>query len=367
MTKVKDITSLIEKYAPKAFAEEWDNPGLQIGDKNQEVTKILISLDFTEEVLNEAISKNCNLIINHHPFIFRGIKNITTNNSDSKLIINAIKNNISIYAAHTNLDNINDGLNWLVAKRIGLSNIEPLDNSNTTTYKLVIFTPKDHVIKVRNALFDAGAGSIGNYDCCSYNSDGYGTFRANENTNPYVGEIGKIHEEPEIRTEVIVSQDNLEKVTNAIINVHPYEEPAYFINTLNNKHKLVGSGIIGTLEKDYTEDNFLKLIKDIVKTPTLRHTIKTGKKIKKVALCTGSGSFLINKALSKKADAFVTADLKYHDFYTPNKQLLLIDAGHFETEIFSCEWFKNIISKNYSNIEIIVSETFTNPVNYYSK
>ena len=362
--KVKDIAHIIEKSAPKNYAESWDNPGIQVGNIEQEVNKILVSLDFNIDVLNEAIAKKVDMIITHHPFIFNPIRKITTSDYNTSLIIKAIQNNITIYAAHTNLDNADGGLNFIVADILHLQKCTILEPEESKLYKIITFIPKDYIDTVRDAIFEAGGGCIGNYDLCSYYSSGEGTFRATKGTHPFVGKINEMHYEPEYRLEIIVPEHLKDKSIQALLAAHPYEEPAYDIVKLDNKYQKAGSGSVGYLPEPMEEIEFLNFTKSKMMIPCLRHSHIIGKKISKVAICTGAGAFLINKAISCKADAFVTADVKYHEFYIPNNQLLLIDAGHYETEQFSRQWFIDIIKSEYQDIDIEISQNSSNPVYY---
>ena len=363
--KIKDITKLIEEAAPHAYAESWDNVGLLVGDANKEVSKVLLALDFSEDVLDEAIEKRAELIITHHPVIFGALKKITANSYTSKLIIKAIKNDVAIYAAHTNLDNISGGLNFIVAEKFGMENCRVLEPTAAKLYKLTCFVPIEHTEKLLTAVFDAGAGQIGNYDSCSFSSEGMGSFKANDKANPFVGELNKIHYEPEKKIEVIIPSHRLSQVVNALVKAHPYEEPAYDIIVLENKNLIAGSGVIGNLPQAISENDFLSLIKDKLQTKVLRHSKITNKNISKVAICTGAGGFLLPQAISKGADAFITGDVKYHDFFVPDNCLLLVDAGHYETEQFCREWFADIIKSKFNDLNVEISERGGNPVEYF--
>ena len=280
-------------------------------------------------------------------------------------IIKAIKNNITIYAAHTNLDNAYQGLNFYVANILSLTECSILKQAENKLYKIITFVPKDYIDIVRNAMLKAGGGHIGNYDNCSFSSSGEGTFKALEGTNPFIGKINELHYEPEYRLEIVVQEHAKNRVINSLIEAHPYEEPAYDIIKLDNYYTKAGSGIIGNLSKPMKENDFLKFTKDKFMIPCLRHSNLTNKNIFRVAICTGAGSFLTNKAIACNADAYITADLKYHDFYIPDNKILLIDAGHYETEQFSCNWFYNIIKQSFKNINIIISKSTKNPINYF--
>lgn len=363
--KIKDLAKIIEESAPHAYAESWDNVGLIVGDTNKKVDKVLTALDFTEEILDEAIEKKVGLIITHHPIIFGAIKKITTNDLTTRLIMKAIKHDIAIYAAHTNFDNIKGGLNFVVADRFSLKDSKVLEPTATKMYKLSCFIPIDHTEKVSKAIFEAGAGNVGNYDSCSFSSEGIGSFKGNDAANPFVGEINKIHFEPEKKIEVIVPAHKLHNVINALLQSHPYEEPAYDILVLENKNMLAGSGVIGRLPQPLAEKDFLSLTKELLIAPVLRHSKFTGNMISKVAICTGAGAFLLPQAISQGADVFITGDVRYHEFFSPDKKLLLIDAGHYETEQFSREWFVDIIKSRFSDFDIEVAERGKNPVGYW--
>ncbi|MDR2083413.1 MAG: Nif3-like dinuclear metal center hexameric protein [Bacteroidales bacterium] len=363
--KIKDIAKIIEESAPHAYAENWDNVGLLVGDPNKEIKKIITALDFTEEVLDEAIEKNAEMIITHHPAIFGAIKKITTNDFTTRLIIKAIKHDIAIYAAHTNLDNVKGGLNYLVAEKFKLQNCFILEPTKANVYKLTYYVPLDYAEKVLKAIFDAGAGSIGNYDSCSFASEGIGTFKAKEGANPFIGDINKLHFEEEKKYDVIVLAHYLDNVIKALLQSHPYELPAYNIIAIDNDNYSAGSGVIGKLAQPINEKDFLKLTKDLLVTSVLRHSKLTGRMISKVAICTGSGAFLLPQAIRKDADVFITGDVKYHDFYSPDGKLLLIDAGHYETEQLSKEWFVEIIKSKFNDFDIEVSEKGGNPIGYW--
>ncbi|MFC2138610.1 Nif3-like dinuclear metal center hexameric protein, partial [Bacteroidota bacterium] len=270
--QIKDVISVIEEFAPLSFQEDYDNSGLQIGDVSNEIKSVLITVDITEEIIDEAINLEANLIISHHPLIFSGIKKITAQNSTEKAIIKAIQNNISIYSAHTNIDNIENGVNGIIANKIGLLNQKILQPKRNALSKLVTFVPIDHIDKVREAVFVAGAGNIGNYDSCSFNIEGTGTFKGNEDTNPFVGNKGELHKEKEIRFESIFPNYLKNKIINSLIKAHPYEEVAYDIYPLTNLYSQVGSGIIGELENEINEVDFLNKIKNIFNSGCIRHT-----------------------------------------------------------------------------------------------
>lgn len=361
---VHSVCKLIEEIAPLALQENYDNAGLLVGSPQMEVNSILLCIDITEEVIDEAIQKKCNLIISHHPLIFGGIKNITGQNEVQRCIIKAIKNDIAIYAAHTNIDNVLQGVNGKIAEKIGLQNISILQPKQNQLCKLVTFVPGEHAAIVRSALFNAGAGHIGNYDSCSYNIEGYGTFRANEDANPYVGKVGEIHSEAEVRIEVILPVYLQHQVVKKLIEAHPYEEPAYDILPLRNAWTQVGAGVVGELTIPQDEKDFLFSLKNIFNIPVIKHTRFLAKKIKRVAVCGGSGSSFLKDAISSQADIFISGDFKYHEFFNAENKILIADIGHYESEQFTKEVFYEIITKKMPTFAIQISSISTNPINY---
>jgi dinuclear metal center YbgI/SA1388 family protein len=364
MINLQEIITILERFAPPALQESYDNSGLILGDRSREVRKGLITLDVTEKVLQEALQKKCDVIFSHHPILFKGLKSITGNNAEERIISQAIKNDIAIYAFHTNLDNAGEGLNKNLCIKLGLTNTRILMPGAGMLRKLVTFCPVDHAEKVREAVFSAGAGKIGNYDSCSFQSEGMGSFRGLENTNPFIGKKGSIHFEKEVRIETIYPHYAEKEILNALFGSHPYEEVAYDIYPLKNEFYGAGSGMIGVPENEEEEEVFLMRIKRVLKTRCIRHSALRGKKIRKVAVCGGSGSFLIPNALSAGADMFITSDLKYHNFFDTNN-MVIVDAGHYETEEGAKELIYNLLNEKFSNFAVLISETNTNPVNYF--
>lgn len=362
---IKEICRLLEKQASLSLQESYDNSGLLIGNYNSEVNKALITLDVTEDVLAEAIRENCNLVISHHPVIFKGIKKLTGSSLTEKLITIAIKNDIAIYAIHTNLDNVNTGVNAILAEKLGLKNLKILSPRYGNLKKLVTFCPTDHADKVRKAIFEAGAGQIGDYDSCSYNIEGKGSFRGLDGTNPFVGKKGEIHFEEELRIETIVPDFLIKQVLTAMINAHPYEEVAYDIYPLDNANENTGAGMIGELKHEMHGTDFLTHVKKVLGSKALRHSQVTDGKIKKVAICGGSGSFLIDKAFNAGAKAFITGDVKYHDFFEYHGQMTIIDAGHYETEQFTKELIHSFLKEKIPTFALLISRVDTNPVNVF--
>lgn len=363
--KIQDITSLLETIAPLSLQEEYDNAGLITGDPGWDCTGVITTLDVTEDVVNEAIEKKCNLIVSHHPIIFGALKKINGKNHVEKTVIAAIKNNIAVYAIHTNLDSIKDGVNKKIAEKLNLQDLQILQPRESLLKKLVTFAPPDRAEHIRNALFEAGAGSIGKYSECSFNMEGTGTFKPGEGADPYVGTIGERHEEKELKIEVIFHAYLQHKVTAAMIKAHPYEEVAYDILPLGNYLSDVGSGMIGDLATPVTEVQLLELIRLAFGLKVIRHSPFSGKKIKKIAFCGGAGSFLLPAALLSNADAFITSDIKYHDFFDPEGKILLTDIGHYESEQFTTDLLFDILRQNFPNFAVLKTEVNTNPVNYF--
>ncbi|MBN1821552.1 MAG: Nif3-like dinuclear metal center hexameric protein [Prolixibacteraceae bacterium] len=362
--KVKDVVSLIESIAPVNYQESYDNSGLQVGSPEMEINSALITLDVTEDVIDEAIKSGCNLIIAHHPLIFSGIKSLTGKNYVERSITKAIKNDVAIYAAHTNLDSISNGVNAKICEKLNLKNCRILKPSSGNLKKLVTFIPFEHAEKVRKAVFEAGAGHIGNYDSCSFNAEGKGSFRGSEKTNPFVGEKGVIHFEKEIRFETIFPSPLQSKIIKVLTESHPYEEVAYDIYPLENKSLQTGMGMVGEPESPEVEEDFLKKIKKVFHTKTIRYTKLKGQLIKKVAVCGGSGSFLLKDAIASRADIFITGDFKYHQFFDAEGKIVIADIGHYESEQFTKELFYELLIKNFPKFAVRLSEVNTNPVNY---
>ncbi len=363
--KIKSIISELEKFAPLTYQEEYDNSGLLVGDKNNICKAVLLSIDVTEEVVDEAIRIGANLIISHHPIIFSGLKKITGENYIQRTVIKALKNDIAIYASHTNMDNVYSGVNGKICEKIGLTNCQILQPTKGNLKKLVTFIPEKHADIVRNAVFEAGAGNIGNYDFCSYNSEGKGSFRASDKAEPFVGEKNQVHYEKEIRFETIFPVHLKSQVIAALMQSHPYEEVAYDIYPLDNKYDNLGAGMIGNLEQALDEKEFLTKLKTIFNVSIIRHTPFLNKKIKKVALCGGSGNFLLQQAISKNADVFISGDFKYHQFFDAEHRILVADIGHFESEQYTKDLFYDILTKKFPNFAIHFSEINTNPINYF--
>ncbi len=362
---IKDIISEIEQFAPPVYQESYDNSGLLVGNKETKVTGVLFSLDCIESVIEEAIKLKCNLIIAHHPIIFSGLKRLTGNNYVERTVIKAVQNNIAIYAAHTNLDNIKNGVNAKIAEKLGLTKLRILSPKKQLLKKLVTYVPVEHNEKVRNSLFEDGAGNIGNYDNCSYNIDGTGTFKGNENSNPFIGEKGKTQYEKETRIEMIFEAFKESDLLKNLLANHPYEEVAFDIYPLDNIYQNIGSGMTGEFEKALNENEFLSLVKKTFNLKIVKHTPLINKPIKKVAFCGGSGSFLIKNAINSGSDAYISADIKYHEFFDAEAKILIADTGHFESEQFTPEIFYELIKKKFTTFATYLSKENTNPVNYF--
>lgn len=360
-----EILTEIENFSPLAYQESYDNSGLITGNSSVEATGVLLSLDCIESVVDEAIASNCNLIISHHPIVFSGLKKLTGKSYVERTIIKAIKNDIAIYACHTNMDNVTNGVNFKIAEKLGLSNVRILAPKTGLLKKLVTYVPETHHQRVLEALFAAGCGHIGNYENCSFNIKGTGTFKGNGESDPFLGSAGKLSVEQEVRIETIFESHKERAVLLALREQHPYEEIAFDLYPLGNNFNSVGSGIIGEFEKELSENDFLALIKLSLKSECLKYTKKTDKMIKKVAICGGSGSFLLKNAINTNCDAFVTADFKYHEYFDAEEKLLLVDAGHYETEQFTPEIFYDIIKNKFPTFAIRLSKIKTNPVNYF--
>lgn len=361
--KLKDITNYLEVYAPLKLQEAYDNSGLLIGSVDQEINKAMITLDVTDDVLQEAITKRCEFIIAHHPLIFKGLKSLTGKNYVEKLVVKAIKNNIAIYAIHTNLDNVRNGVNGILAEKLGLINTRILEAKRGSLKKLVTFCPVQQTDTVRDAMFNAGAGHIGEYDSCSFNLEGEGTFKALKGAEPFVGQKGELHFEKETRIETIVPEFRLNDVINAMLAAHPYEEVAYDIYPLGNANLTTGAGMIGELPKEMDAKEFLLSLKETLNSKVIKYNSSIDRKIKKVAICGGSGSFLIDSAFRSGSDLFITGDVKYHDFFEHQEKMIIADAGHYETEQFTKELLYAILKEKFPNFALLISSTVTNPVN----
>jgi len=370
--KVKQVIQSLEELAPQAYAEDFDNTGLLVGNADMEVSGILVTLDTIEAVVDEAVSANCNLIVSFHPIIFKGLKKLTGATYVERVVQKAIKHDIAIFAIHTALDNAWNGVNAMMCEKLGLQQRSILVPQQGTIQKLVTFVPSEKATELREALFEAGAGNIGNYSNCSFNNSGMGSFQGNEASNPTVGVKGTTHFEAEVQIGVTFQRHLKSKVLKALFTSHPYEEVAYEVTTLNNTNQHIGMGMVGEFDQAMDETAFLKHLKATFQTGVVRHSALLGKKVKRVAVLGGSGSFAIAAAKRAEADAFVTADLKYHDFFSAEQALLLTDVGHYESEQYTKELLVAHLSKKITNFapalpegKVVVSQVNTNPITYF--
>ena len=363
--KIQDITSFLETIAPASLQESYDNAGLLTGNPGWDCTGIVTTLDVTEAVVLEAIEKKCNLIVAHHPIIFSGLKKITGKNYVEKTIIAAIKNDIAIYAIHTNLDNVLTGVNGRMADQLGLIHRQILQPKKGVLKKLVTFVPVEQAEEVRNALFVAGAGHVGNYSECSFSVTGEGTFKGEIGTDPFVGKPGQRHTEKELKLEMIFEAWVENKLITTLKATHPYEEVAYDIFLLDNQYEGIGSGLTGELPEAVTEQEFMQQLKKAFGLTVIKHTPLSGKKVKKIALCGGAGSFLIEAAIAASAQVYITGDVKYHEFFDANGRLVITDIGHFESEQFTIDLLFDILREKFPNFAVLKTGVKTNPVNYF--
>ncbi|ADY53848.1 protein of unknown function DUF34 [Pseudopedobacter saltans DSM 12145] len=364
--RIKDLTNYLEEIAPLSYQESYDNAGLIVGDPNKEISSALICLDCIESVVDEAIANGIDLIIAHHPIVFKGLKKINGKDYVERVIIKAIKHDISIYAIHTNLDHVSVGVSKRICDKLGLVNTQVLAPKDNLLKKLVTFVPQSHKEQVKDAIFLAGAGKIGNYSECSFEVNGQGNFKANENAEPFVGEKNKRHTENETRVEFIYPAALEKAIISALFKSHPYEEIAYDIYALSISYSEVGAGMIGELTEPMDETDVLNLIKSNMKADVVRHTALLGKKIRKVAVCGGAGSFLLKQAIGSGADIFVSADFKYHEFFDANGKIIIADIGHFESEQFTQDLLLEIIQKKFPNFALRLTVQNTNPIKYLS-
>ena len=364
LVRIKDIANALEMFAPLPLQEGFDNAGLQVGLTEAEVAGVLLCLDVTEKVVDEAVASGCNLIVSHHPLIFSPLKKITGRNYVERCVIKALQNGIAIYSAHTNIDSAKGGVNYRIAEILGLQNVCILVPKEDSLLKLAVYVPVSHTDAVRKALFDAGCGNIGNYDSCSYNVNGYGTFKANEGCNPFCGEIDKLHKEEEVRIETIMPAYMKNRVVAALLAAHPYEEPAYDIYPLKNSWEGAGLGVVGDLPCEHDEKDFLNEVKEKFGVGSLRHTAFLGNKVKRVALCGGSGASFADAAIAAGAQVYITGEARYHDLFNYEEKILMAIIGHYESEQYTIDIFKDIISKAYPTVKIRKTSVNTNPVNY---
>jgi dinuclear metal center YbgI/SA1388 family protein len=363
--QINEIVSFLEILAHPSLQEGYDNAGLITGNKTWECKGIICSLDVTEDVIKEAVAKKCNLIVAHHPIIFKGLRKINGENYVEKAVIAAIKNDIAIYAIHTNLDNMLDGVNGKIACLLGLKNVAVLLLKDATLKKLFTFVPEDKAGAVRDAIFQAGGGHIGNYSECSFNASGTGTFKPGAGTDPYAGKIGERHAEKELKIEVIFPAFLEKKLIAAMKSAHPYEEVAYDVVNLANTHPGIGSGLLGELPDPVSEKDFLGRLKSVFGLQVVRHSPFMGRAVRKIAICGGAGSFLVSRALAAGADLYITADMKYHEFFDADGRMLIADIGHYESEQFTIDLLSEHLLQKFPTFAVLKTGVKTNPVNYF--
>jgi dinuclear metal center YbgI/SA1388 family protein len=362
--KINQIIQTLEAFAAPSLQEEYDNAGLLTGQADWDCTGAIICLDATEAVILEAVEKQCNLVIAHHPIVFGGLKQINGKNYVEKAVIAAIKNDIAIYAIHTNLDNVLHGVNGRIADELGLVNRTVLVPRQQSFKKLQVFVPLEQAGRVREAIFSAGAGNINNYSECSFNTAGKGSFKPGVQAQPFLGAPGNLQQVDEIKIEAVFSPWLEVAIVTNMKKAHPYEEPAFDILTLDNPQPGIGSGLLGYLPDALEESIFLKRLQAVFGTPVIKHTALTGRQIRKVALCGGAGSFLTGRAIAAGADCYVTADIKYHEFFDANGCLLLADIGHFESEQFTISLLRDILQEKFPTFAALKTAVNTNPVHY---
>lgn len=365
MPQIKEICSYLEQWAPPAYAESYDNVGLLVGNPNTEVNGILVSLDCTEDIVDEALATGCNLIVSHHPILFKGLKSLTGKNYVERTVLKAIKNDIALYAIHTNLDSVMSGVNGKIADLIGLSNRRILNPRHTLLQKLTVFVPHDFSDRVREAIFSVGGGMIGNYSGCSFNLEGLGTFHPEDGADPAIGSIGKTQKQEETRIEIMFPTYLSKRILDAMIEAHPYEEVAYYLHALENKNQYVGSGLLGELSQEMTGGDFLNHLKECMQLKIIKHTDKPERPLKTVAICGGSGSFLLENAKRAKADVFITGDFKYHEFFDAEGELMVADIGHYESERFTIDLIADYLRKKFTTFAVRLTEVNTNPIHYF--
>ena len=361
---ISEVTSFLEEMAHPSLQESYDNTGLIVGYPTIDCKGILVSLDVTEEVIDEAVAKGCNLVIAHHPIVFKGLKRIPGSGYVGRIVTSAIKKDINIYALHTNLDNVIEGVNGMIASKLGLLSQKVLDEKPGMLKKLYTYVPLKHLEAVRDSIFQTGAGQLGKYSECSFTTAGRGTFKAGEGADPFTGEIGKRHEEEEVRLEIIFPSWKETEVIRALKSSHPYEEVAYEVISLDNRYAALGSGLVGELPSEVSEKEFLQQLHRAFEVPVLRHTALTGQKIKTVAICGGAGSFLTSKALAAGAQVFVSADFKYHEFFDAEGRILIADIGHYESEQYTIDLLKAKLEEKFPNFAVLKTGVNTNPVRY---
>ena len=363
--KIAEVINFLEPLAPPSYQESYDNAGLIVGNTHWACSGIVVCLDSLEEVVDEAIKNDCNLVVAHHPIVFSGLKSITGKNYIERTIIKAIRNDIAIYAIHTNLDNVRHGVNQVICDKLQLTKTRVLQPKQGLLSKFIVYGILDDVEKIRTAIFEIGAGQIGNYEECSYSMMGECTFKPIGNANPTIGTVGNREQMTEYRLEAIVPNYLLNQVLAAAKNASSYEEMAYDIVPLANKNQDIGSGMVGEWEQALPVNQFLDLVKKTFKTGVVRYTKTHQETIKKVAVCGGSGSFLLAKAMAIGADAFITADFKYHQFFDADNQLMITDIGHFESEQFTIDFLAEKLKQNFSTFAVRLTSVNTNPVNYH--
>lgn len=363
--KINDVLTVLQQWAPSALQESYDNATLIVGDRDAELSSVLISLDCTETIVDEAIEKKANLIVAHHPIVFKGLKSLTGKNYVERTILKAIKNDIAIFSIHTNLDNVNTGVNRKICDLLGLENCKILAPKRETLTKLVTFVPPSHKTDVLNSLFKAGAGKIGNYDECSFELEGTGSFKPNELADPFSGQKGKRASEDEVRLELIIQSHLQSKILMALKKAHPYEEVAYYLTELLNENQDIGAGMIGSLPEEIDIEDFFATLKDTFNLKVIKHTNFHKPQIKKIAVCGGSGSFLLNRAKVAGSDVFITADFKYHEYFDAENEITIADIGHYESEVFTKELIYDFLKEKIANIAVNLSERVTNPINYF--
>ncbi|MGL5013930.1 MAG: Nif3-like dinuclear metal center hexameric protein [Bacteroidales bacterium] len=361
---IKEIISTIERVAPLALQEGYDNSGVQVGDVSQECSSALVVIDLTEEVVDEAIERGINLVISHHPLIFKPIRSLTGANYVERTIIKAIRHNIVLYSAHTNLDACYGGVSFRMAEKLGLKSVKVLQPRSGLLLKLVTYVPPVHAEAVRDALFAAGAGEIGNYSECCYNGMGTGTFKANDQADPFVGRIGVREAEPEVRIETVLPSYLRRAVVAALKGAHPYEEPVFDIITLGNSWDRVGFGVVGELPEEVDMLEQLKCMKATFGAAALKHSTIHKKGVRRVALCGGSGASLLGDAVAAGADLFLTSEIKYHDFFLHENRITIAEIGHYESEQYTKEAICDIIHEKFPTFALHFAEEKTNPINY---